>query len=416
MCSFTVLRGSRGSENQSVSGVTTICLMQCNTSPSHRVDQVVDCSLWNVGPLLFNGCAKLLDIGRNWNTLSCTPIQSIPNMLNGWHVRWVCWPCKNWDVFSFQKLYTDPCNMGPCIIMLQHEVMVVDEWHNNGPQDLVTVSLCIQNAINKMHLCSLSITYACPYHNPSATMGHSIHNVDFSKPLTHTRCLPSALYIENRDSSVKRTPLQSARCHRMWAFAHLSRLRRRTAVRSRPRWGRQACRWASLRRFLTVCAEILWLCKPIVAAAVRVAGLRRSWRWRCWMWRSWASVVTRGLQLWGRLDVLPNYLKRLWRRLMVEKLTFNSRATALVDIPAVSMPIARSLKTCDICGIVLCDKTAHYRVAFYCGQPKAHLYNNHAVQSASWYATPVRWMDYLGKGEVLTNTDLDRFVNNIWEK
>ena len=46
--------------------------------------------------------------------------------------------------------------MGPCIIMLQHEVMVVDEWHNNGPQDLVTVSLCIQNAINKMHLYSLS--------------------------------------------------------------------------------------------------------------------------------------------------------------------------------------------------------------------------------------------------------------------
>ncbi len=155
-------------------------------SPPHRVDQVVYCGLWNVGPLLFNGCAKLLDIGRNWNTLSYTPIQSIPNMLNGWHVRWVCWPCKNWDVFSFQELCTDPCNMGPCIIMLQHEVMVVDEWHNNGPQDLVTVSLCIQNAINKMHLCSLSITYACPYHNPTATMGHSIHNADISKPLTHT--------------------------------------------------------------------------------------------------------------------------------------------------------------------------------------------------------------------------------------
>ncbi len=25
-------------------------------------------------------------------------------------------------------------------------------------------------------------------------------------------------------------------------------------------------------------------------------------------------------------------------------------------------------------------------------------------------------MDYFGKGEVLTNTDLDRFVNNIWKK
>ncbi len=211
-------------------------------------------------------------------------------------------------------------------------------------------------------------------------MGHSIHNVDISKLLTHTTpYTPSALYSENRDSSVKRTPLQSARRHRMWAFAHSSRLRWRTAVRSRPQWGRRACRWASLRRFLTVCAEILWLCKPIVAAAVRVAGLRLSWRWRCWMWRSWAGVVTRGLRLWGRLDVLPNSLKRLWRGLMVEKLTFISRATALVDIPAVSMPIARSLKTCDICGIVLCDKTAHFRVAFFCGQPKAHLCNNHAV-------------------------------------
>ncbi len=46
---------------------------------------------------------------------------------------------------------------------------------------------------------------------------------------------------------------------------------------------------------------------------------------------------------------------------------------------AVSMPIEHSLKTCNICGIVLCDKTAHFRVAFYCGQPKAHLCNNHAA-------------------------------------
>ncbi len=38
----------------------------------------------------------------------------------------------------------------------------------------------------KKCLCSLSIAYACPYHNPTSTIGHSIHNVDFSKPLTHT--------------------------------------------------------------------------------------------------------------------------------------------------------------------------------------------------------------------------------------
>uniref|UniRef100_A0A8C8IF34 Fibroblast growth factor receptor n=1 Tax=Oncorhynchus tshawytscha TaxID=74940 RepID=A0A8C8IF34_ONCTS len=53
---------------------------------------------------------------------------------------------------------------------------------------------------------------------------------------------------------------------------------------------------------------------------------------------SWAGVVTHGLRLRGRLDVLPNSLKRYWRWLMVEKLTLHYLATALVDIPAVSMP------------------------------------------------------------------------------
>ena len=48
-------KGGRGSENQSVSGVTTIFLMQRNISPSHRVDQAVDGGLWNVVLLLFNG-------------------------------------------------------------------------------------------------------------------------------------------------------------------------------------------------------------------------------------------------------------------------------------------------------------------------------------------------------------------------
>jgi hypothetical protein len=148
--------------------------MQRNTSPSHTVDQAVDCVLWNVVPLLFNGCAKLLDIGGNWNTHLYTSIQSIPNMLNRWHVSWVCRPWKNSDIFSFQELCTDPWDMGPCIIMLKHEVMATDEWHDNGPQDLITVSMCIQNAI---------VTFACPYHNP--TMGHLVHNIDICKPFTH---------------------------------------------------------------------------------------------------------------------------------------------------------------------------------------------------------------------------------------
>ena len=32
-----------------------------------------------------------------------------------------------------------------------------------------------------MQLCSWSVAYSCPYHNPTATMGHSVHNVDISK-------------------------------------------------------------------------------------------------------------------------------------------------------------------------------------------------------------------------------------------
>jgi hypothetical protein len=73
--------------------------------------------------------------------------------------------------------------MGPCIMMLKHEVMAADDWHDNGPQNFVMV--CIKNAINKMQLCSLSVAYACLYHNPTATTGHSVHNVNISKPLTH---------------------------------------------------------------------------------------------------------------------------------------------------------------------------------------------------------------------------------------
>ena len=34
-----------------------------------------------------------------------------------------------------------------CIIMLKYELMVEDEWHDNGPQDLVTISLFLQIAI-----------------------------------------------------------------------------------------------------------------------------------------------------------------------------------------------------------------------------------------------------------------------------
>ncbi len=210
--------------------------------------------------------------------------------------------------------------------------------------------------------------------------------------------MPSTLYSENRDSFVKRTPLQSAKPHRMWAFTHSNRLRRWTAVRSRPRWNDEHAEeipwdgfWQFVQKFFGYANRLLqqlsgWLVSDNLGSEDAGCGGPRL---------LWLHEVCSYDGLCIMLDIMPNSLKRLWRRLMLEKLTFNSWATALVGIPAVSMPITHSLKICDICGIVLCDK--NLRVAFYCGQPKAHLCNNHAVYSASWYAPPVKWMDYLSK-------------------
>jgi hypothetical protein len=105
------------------------------------------------------------------------------------HAQWMTclweWrPWKNKDIFSFQELCIDPCVMGPCIIMLKRKVTAAGKWYSNGPQDLIMVSLCIQNAINKIQLCLLSVAYVWPYHNPTTTIGHSVHNI--SKPLTCT--------------------------------------------------------------------------------------------------------------------------------------------------------------------------------------------------------------------------------------
>ena len=93
--------------------------------------------------------------------------------------------------------------------------------------------------------------------------------------------------------------------------------------------------------------------------------------------QEWLHVVCGCEAGWTYYQFLKNDFEG--NLFMVEKWTWNYLATALVDISAVSMLIARSLKTWDICGIVLCDKTAHLKVAFYCPQHTVHLCNDHAV-------------------------------------
>ncbi|XP_054648420.1 uncharacterized protein LOC129190083 isoform X2 [Dunckerocampus dactyliophorus] len=65
--------------------------------------------------------------------------------------------------------------------------------------------------------CSMGdVSDACPYHNPTATMGHSIHNTDIRKPLIHTtphmlsaicpeQCKPGFIREENT-STTSQTP------------------------------------------------------------------------------------------------------------------------------------------------------------------------------------------------------------------
>ncbi len=209
---FYCIGGGSGEVQKHVSIWCDHHLPYCSATHLLHIEliRLLTCGLWNAGPLLFNGWCE---VAGYWQELENAVVYADPE-----HPKHAQWVTCSVSMLAMQEL---GCFQLPGIVYrsLQHAVMVVDEWHNNGPQDLITVSLCIQNAINRMHLCSLSITYACPYHNPTATMGHSIHNVDISKPLTphntiYTVChLPCTVKI--RDSSMKRTPLQNARCHRM---------------------------------------------------------------------------------------------------------------------------------------------------------------------------------------------------------
>lgn len=45
---------------------------------------------------------------------------------------------------------------------MHYEMMDQDERHNNRPQDLITTAPCINNVINKTHLCSFSSNILLP--------------------------------------------------------------------------------------------------------------------------------------------------------------------------------------------------------------------------------------------------------------
>ncbi len=172
MCSFTVLGGS---EYHSLSGVTTICLTQCNTSPSHGVDQVVDCgmlvhsssmALWSCWILAGTGTRCCLRRSRASQTCSISDLSSE----YAGHPRTGMFSVSSncVQILATWSRALSCCNMRWW------------SWMNGTTMGL---------RISSRFLCafkmpSISITYACPSANRSPTR-------------RHTRCLPSALYSEN---------------------------------------------------------------------------------------------------------------------------------------------------------------------------------------------------------------------------
>jgi hypothetical protein len=86
---------------------------------------------------------------------------------------------RTWNIFSFRELWTDSCDTSLALY-----------WNRRWWQQMNATTmdhrissryLCIQISIDKMQLCSLSIAYASPYHNPTTTMGCSFYNFDFKK-------------------------------------------------------------------------------------------------------------------------------------------------------------------------------------------------------------------------------------------
>ncbi len=93
--------------------------------------------------LLIVSCKMLVQLAGYWQELEHAVLYADP--LYPKHVQWVT--CLV-SMLAMQEL---GCFQLPGIVyrslqhgaVQNHEVMVMDEWHNNGPQDLVTVSLCI---------------------------------------------------------------------------------------------------------------------------------------------------------------------------------------------------------------------------------------------------------------------------------
>ena len=149
-----------------------------------------DCGLWNVFPILLQWLCEIAGY-----CLELVHAVVHVDLEHPKHAQWVTClvilqAVEELGHFQLSRIVCRSLQHGA--IHYHAEMMEADEWHDNGPQDLVMVSLCIQIAIDKMQLFTMSVAYACPYHNPTAPMEHTVHTVENRSPTRrHTRCLPT---------------------------------------------------------------------------------------------------------------------------------------------------------------------------------------------------------------------------------
>ena len=226
-----------------------------------------------------------------------------------------------------------------------------------------------------MQLCSLSVACACPYQNPTSTMGHCSQCWHQQATWCHTRCLPSALYNWNRDSSLKITLLQRASGHWKVSICPLKSVTTpncsqvKTLVRT-------TSTQMSFPKTVSdsLCGNLLVVQTPSFISCpgdwcqtipqvrkpdVEVLG----WRGYTWSAVVWPVGCT--------AKCSKTILEAIYGTEMYIKVSGNSSGGHSSSQHA-NCTLPQNLRH-------LRDKTANFRVAFYCPQQKVHLCNDHAV-------------------------------------
>ncbi len=148
--------------------------------------------------MLVHSSSWLCEVAGYWQELNNAVVYADPE--HSKHAQWVTCPVS---MLAMQELgfFSASRNCvqilatwGRALSMLQHEVIVVIEWHNNGPKGSSSRYHCgIQNAINKCHLCfighNIRLAHTITPPPPGPLRSQTLTSVNRSPTCNHTRCL-----------------------------------------------------------------------------------------------------------------------------------------------------------------------------------------------------------------------------------